>query len=85
MLLKDWNMLEYLSLGPVSMILAAVCATFAIVFLYQVLFDPLRDVPGPVAAKFTRLWELRAVRKGDFPSTHAKLHEEYGMSHFLDM
>lgn len=42
------------------------------------LSNPLKSIPGPFLARFTRLWELHAVRKGDFEKTHYKLHERYG-------
>jgi hypothetical protein len=41
--------------------------------------DPLRDIPGPFLARFTRLWLLRQYVKGDFQKTNLELHERYGM------
>ena len=40
-----------------------------------------RDVPGPFAAKFTRLWYLKNAWRGDFEKVNA-LHRKYGMSLF---
>ena len=40
--------------------------------------DPLKDVPGPFWARFTRLWELRASMQGKFEQDNIKLHERYG-------
>ncbi|TIA11536.1 cytochrome protein [Aureobasidium pullulans] len=34
--------------------------------------------PGPFFARFTRLWELHAVRRGGFEKTHIALHEQHG-------
>ncbi|KAG9375924.1 Cytochrome P450 [Pyrenophora tritici-repentis] len=46
--------------------------------IIRALMTPLRSVPGPFLARFTRLWELRAVRKHDFATYNIALHEEYG-------
>ncbi len=43
-----------------------------------VLRDPLRTVPGPFFARFTRLWYLRKVWRGDFEKTNIALHKKYG-------
>ncbi|CAK1366607.1 Pisatin demethylase [Cercospora beticola] len=40
--------------------------------------DPLRRVPGPLAARFTKLWLVRQYVKGDFHRTNRQLHAEYG-------
>jgi hypothetical protein len=42
------------------------------------LFSPLRKVPGPFWARFSRAWYLRKVWQGDFEKTNLKLHEKYG-------
>ncbi|PVH96824.1 pisatin demethylase [Periconia macrospinosa] len=46
--------------------------------IYQILASPLRNVPGPFLARFTRLWELHAIRKHDNPTLNIALHEKYG-------
>lgn len=38
----------------------------------------LRDIPGPTAAKYTRLWKLHSVWKGDHHNTAIDLHRKYG-------
>ncbi|KAJ5197949.1 pisatin demethylase [Penicillium cinerascens] len=38
----------------------------------------LRDIPGPTAAKYTRLWKLHSVWKGDHHNTAIELHRKYG-------
>ncbi|KIW96446.1 uncharacterized protein Z519_03515 [Cladophialophora bantiana CBS 173.52] len=43
-----------------------------------VLRDPLRSVPGPFWARFTRLWYLREVAGGHFEKTNIALHKKYG-------
>lgn len=37
-------------------------------------------IPGPYAAKFTRLWYLWQMRRGDFHWTNINLHRQYGKS-----
>ena len=38
----------------------------------------LRHIPGPILAKFSDLWRLYAVWRGDAEITYFKLHEQYG-------
>lgn len=46
--------------------------------IYNALFSPASRVPGPLLARFTRMWELAALNRGDFEKTNVKLHEQYG-------
>jgi hypothetical protein len=46
--------------------------------LIRGLISPLRSVPGPFLARFTRLWELRAIYKHDFATYNIELHKKYG-------
>ncbi len=39
---------------------------------------PLRSVPGPFLASFTRLWKLQKTLRGDFERTNIDLHNRYG-------
>jgi hypothetical protein len=41
--------------------------------------SPLRRVPGPFLARFTRFWYLKAVARGDFEKTNVELHKRYGI------
>ncbi|EME82021.1 uncharacterized protein MYCFIDRAFT_77669 [Pseudocercospora fijiensis CIRAD86] len=36
------------------------------------------NVPGPFLARFTRLWELRQMLRGEFHETIVKLHKQHG-------
>lgn len=38
----------------------------------------LSDIPGPTLAKYTRLWKLHNVWKGDHHNTAIALHREHG-------
>ncbi|RAH56334.1 cytochrome P450 [Aspergillus piperis CBS 112811] len=37
-----------------------------------------RDIPGPFLARFTRLWYLRQMTRGDFQYTNIRLHRDHG-------
>lgn len=75
---QNIKMLQYLlSLSPGTLILIAL--GFIIVYnAFQVIFDPLRDIPGPFLARFTRLWYLLELYKGRFELTNIELHKKYG-------
>lgn len=60
--------------------IVAVCAFALVRYLYQTLTSPLRNVPGPFLARFTRLWELQAIRKHDNAALNIALHDKYGKS-----
>ncbi|KAL1796194.1 hypothetical protein ACET3X_004734 [Alternaria dauci] len=47
-------------------------------YAYHILASPLRSVPGPILARFTRLWEMYSVCKHDNPTHNIALHEKYG-------
>ena len=56
---------------------------FGLVFLTwlaRIYTHPLRNVPGPFLARFSRLWELYEVVQGRFERTNVALHEKYGNS-----
>ncbi|PKY06141.1 pisatin demethylase [Aspergillus campestris IBT 28561] len=46
--------------------------------LYGFIHDPLRRVPGPWLARFTRLWELVQICGGHFEQINLDLHRRYG-------
>jgi hypothetical protein len=62
------------SLGVILLGLSALA-----VLLLRTISNPLRQIPGPFWARFTRLWYLRKVWKGDFQKTNIELHKKYGM------
>jgi cytochrome P450 len=45
---------------------------------FKALADPLRHVPGPFLARFTRLWYVWEVYKGTVHLTSVRLHRKYG-------
>jgi len=40
--------------------------------------SPLRSVPGPIWARFTRLWFFRSIQIGSFHHKNIELHRKYG-------
>jgi hypothetical protein len=46
--------------------------------LLQYIFDPLRSIPGPFLARFSRLWYFLEIYKGSFEETNIELHRRYG-------
>lgn len=57
----------------------ALLALCVVRYLYQTLTSPLRNVPGPFLARFTRLWEVYAIRKHENATLNVALHEKYGL------
>ena len=51
---------------------------YGIILAIQFVLDPLRDIPGPFLARFTRLWYFFAIYKGSFEKTNIELHRKYG-------
>jgi cytochrome P450 len=45
---------------------------------YKTLTSPLRKIPGPFLARFTRLWYLRRLQLGRFHEDNITLHRKYG-------
>lgn len=62
-----------------SLLVAAALFVLSLVkAVYQFLGDPLRDIPGPILAKFTRIWLLKQYAGGLFHKTNLELHKKYG-------
>jgi hypothetical protein len=53
--------------------LTALLALGLVKYIYQILSSPLRKIPGPFLARFTRLWEVQAVRNHDNPTFNIAL------------
>jgi len=69
------QLLSHLSLG--TLILAA-SLSIVVYKISKVIFDPLRNIPGPFLARFTRLWYLIEIYRGNFQITNIELHKKYG-------
>lgn len=56
-------------------------ALLGLSFVYAIvtgLLAPLRNIPGPFAARFTKLWYFGRVSKADFCHENIALHRKYG-------
>jgi hypothetical protein len=60
------------------LLVAAPLAVLVILALVKQLLSPLRSVPGPFAAKWTDLWYLIRVSRGNYEQDGITLHEKYG-------
>lgn len=63
------------SLG--SLILVAVVLYIAYTIV-AALVDPLRSIPGPFLARFTKFWLAYQIWKGKFELVNIVLHKKYG-------
>lgn len=53
-------------------------ACLVIRFLATLIKSPSLLIPGPVLARFTNLWYLWQMKRGDFHHTNIRLHQENG-------
>jgi hypothetical protein len=58
------------------LLLGGIAILTAILFFH--LRDPLRSVPGPTLAQWSRLWMVYHSQKGDMHRTMLDLHKKYG-------
>ncbi|KAL9620420.1 MAG: hypothetical protein Q9160_005005 [Pyrenula sp. 1 TL-2023] len=65
-----WSLIAWLAVGLLF--------TQLLITLLRLLRSPLRDVPGPFLARWTRLWYLKEVAKARFEITNIDLHKKYG-------
>lgn len=68
-------MLQYLSTGFLALLVLGTCSGYC---LLRIILDPLRDIPGPLLARLSRLWYIFAIYKGNFEFTNIELHKKYG-------
>ncbi|KAF3765993.1 cytochrome P450 [Cryphonectria parasitica EP155] len=65
-----------------SLVIKGVLVLFVLYILYtviwEVFFSPLRRIPGPHAARFTRLWYFTRVANANFQHENTTLHRKYG-------
>ena len=67
--------------SPISTIALYFCLAILPWFiqtLYNAYATPLRGVPGPWLAKFTRIWLFRAINSRKFERINLHLHQKYG-------
>lgn len=66
-----------MNLAIVYIVLAAVYC-YIVVTICQHLLCPLRDIPGPFAARFSTLWYLYRSYRGNFHRENIELHRKHG-------
>lgn len=54
-----------------------------VVIVLRSLLTPLRNVPGPFLARFSRLWYLIHILKGNWEKVDVELHRRYGKTDLL--
>lgn len=63
---------------PVYIGLAFFLISTIVRILYYAYATPLRDIPGPWLAKFTRLWLLKSINSREYQKINIELHQKYG-------
>ncbi|ROW05402.1 hypothetical protein VSDG_00565 [Cytospora chrysosperma] len=61
--------------------ITAVAALLAVTFIRRVYFSPIRHVPGPFLASFSRLWHLKQIATGKQNLKLIEQHDKHG--HFV--
>src|ERR1700753_1301501 len=61
-------------------LIGAAAALQLIVSLYKFYDSPLKDVPGPFWARFTKIWYLRIIWSGKAHHINIDLHKKYAQS-----
>ena len=51
---------------------------FTSIFVYRLLFHPLRKFPGPFTAKFTKFWHVWKCRDARNHRVMVEMHDKYG-------
>ncbi|KAH6863464.1 cytochrome P450 [Alternaria alternata] len=65
-------------LSITSLSLSVSIAYVGYITIYRIFFHPLRSVPGPFLARFSKLWLVWHVRKGKSHIQFPKLHAQFG-------
>lgn len=50
----------------------------AVLFLYHFFRSPLQGIPGPLISRFSILWHLWHIFKGDYSQATVQAHQKYG-------
>ncbi|KAK4185788.1 benzoate 4-monooxygenase cytochrome P450 [Podospora australis] len=69
--------MAFLALLTPQLALTLLLALFSLL-IYRRHFSPLRNIPGPFFASFTRLWHIHRILKGDQNLELIRLHEKHG-------
>ena len=63
-----------------SLLLPLLFVSWIVRVLFKAYATPLRDIPGPWLAKFTRFWHAKAIASRNFQKTNLDLHRQYGQT-----
>ena len=63
-----------------SLLLPLLFLSWILRVLFKAYATPLRDIPGPWLAKFTRFWYAKAIGSRNFQKTNLDLHRQYGQT-----
>lgn len=68
-------------MAPGLLIVAAQVSvlTLNLIILWRRFFSPLKAIPGPPLASFSRFWHIYRIIKGDQNVQLVNLHDKYGM------
>ncbi|PSK59404.1 Isotrichodermin C-15 hydroxylase [Elsinoe australis] len=64
--------------GLIRPLLFSLPLLFILYHIVKAFLSPLRNVPGPLLARFTKFWYLKSVWRGDFEKTNIALHDKLG-------
>lgn len=59
-------------------LIPVIIALGAVALAYAFFTDPLRKIPGPLSARFSRLWMVQHSRAGDMHTIMIALHKKHG-------
>ncbi|KAF5875927.1 putative cytochrome p450 pisatin protein [Botrytis fragariae] len=68
---------EFISM-PIWALIAIPVSIYVLSTVFLAIIDPLRHIPGPFLARFTRVWYCWEIYKGHFERTNKQLHTRYG-------
>lgn len=63
---------------PVTHVLLAGAGVIGLWFIYELLFSPLRNIPGPFISRFTNLYRAGLTLGGHVDDKFRSWHEQYG-------
>ncbi|KAK4208431.1 cytochrome P450 [Rhypophila decipiens] len=70
--------MAFIDILPLSQAITGVSILFLLAYLITPLLSWSREIPGPLLAKYTRLWYMWQKYRNDFHWTNIKLHREKG-------
>lgn len=71
-------MLEEIISLPIWALITIPVSIYILSNVFLAIIDPLRHIPGPFLARFTRAWYCWKIYEGNFERTNQQLHTRYG-------